>query len=271
MSKIFAPNYTQIPNVILDYWIEHLNASEFKILIFLCRNTLGWHKHKTSISLNDIVKSLSLSKPTVIKALKELERLELVIINKRVLNDYNSINEYEINIIDEPQHEKEEQNDQGGKENLLGGSQKNLPGEGSKPGGGDSEKKLPLRLNKGITTNKRNTLQDDEASRVSLFFFSLLKKNNEHQKEPNFKKWANEIELMLRVDKRPVKETEEVIRFATSDDFWQGRIQSPSSLRNNWDRLYSQMKGKEKSKYKNDRTLRDESGNPINPELLTRF
>lgn len=40
-SKLL-PNTTQIPNVILDDWMPRLNDSEFKILLVVTRQTLGW-------------------------------------------------------------------------------------------------------------------------------------------------------------------------------------------------------------------------------------
>lgn len=40
-SKIL-PNTTQIPNIILDEWLPRLNDIEFRILLVIVRQTLGW-------------------------------------------------------------------------------------------------------------------------------------------------------------------------------------------------------------------------------------
>lgn len=40
-SKLL-PNTTQIPNIIIDEWMHRLNEIEFKILIVVIRQTLGW-------------------------------------------------------------------------------------------------------------------------------------------------------------------------------------------------------------------------------------
>ena len=41
MSKLL-PNTTQIPNIILDDWLPRLKDCEFKILVVVTRQTLGW-------------------------------------------------------------------------------------------------------------------------------------------------------------------------------------------------------------------------------------
>lgn len=75
---IQAPNFTQIPNVVFDYWMPRLKPTEGYVLLILCRKIFGWHKTSDSISANQLVKTTGLSKPTVIAALKELETLGLI-------------------------------------------------------------------------------------------------------------------------------------------------------------------------------------------------
>jgi len=46
MSKDMVPNMTQTPNIILDEWISRLSGPEFKILMLLVRQTIGWMQDK---------------------------------------------------------------------------------------------------------------------------------------------------------------------------------------------------------------------------------
>lgn len=107
MSKITAPNYTQIPNVVLDEWIKILNYSEFKILMIICRKTFGWHKTKDKISYNQLSEMTGICKNTVISSLKKLEDYGLI---KKTISKnkkgFNNTNTYEISIKDIPKDEK---------------------------------------------------------------------------------------------------------------------------------------------------------------------
>lgn len=97
---IQAPNYTQIPNVIFDYWMEKLTPAEFKVLLFICRKTFGWQKTKDSISRSQIAKMTGLNRDTVRKSITVLEEHNLVIKHQSISEwGDNDPNSYEINII----------------------------------------------------------------------------------------------------------------------------------------------------------------------------
>jgi phage replication O-like protein O len=98
MRKIERPNFTQVPNVIFDYWGYHLTPKAFRVLLYLCRKTFGWNKTSDTISLNQLAKTTSLSKSTLTLAIKELEEKELII-KKHRSNQYgNQPNSYAINV-----------------------------------------------------------------------------------------------------------------------------------------------------------------------------
>jgi len=121
-NRIPAPNYTQVPNVIFDYWMHKLDSSSFKVLLFICRKTFGWHKIKDSISLKQIQEGTHLAKQTVIKSLKILEfhRLIQKESNKSKLGDQDP-NTYELII-----NERVVQNLDGGSLNFRLGVVQNL-------------------------------------------------------------------------------------------------------------------------------------------------
>ena len=76
--SIPVPNYTPIPNVIIDYWMPRLSSVEFNVLLFICRKTFGWHKVRDRISLSQIVDALGSSRTRISEALKTLGALKLV-------------------------------------------------------------------------------------------------------------------------------------------------------------------------------------------------
>jgi len=88
-----------------------------------------------------------------------------------------------------------------------------------------------------------NTLMSDsDEVRLSELLLSLIQKRNPVFKKPDVQKWGNEIGLVLRVDKRPVKEVEAVIYWCQADSFWQNNILSPGKLRKQYDQLLMKMK-----------------------------
>lgn len=97
---INEPNTTQIHNVILDYWIRELDEIEFKILLFICRKTFGWHKKRDRISISQICDAIDKSDSAVRKALSRLIKFGLVkrVMNKTSYGD-NAPNSYEINML----------------------------------------------------------------------------------------------------------------------------------------------------------------------------
>lgn len=78
-NSIPAPNYTQIPNIIIDYWMSKLNETQFKCLVTICRKTFGWHKQQDKISISQFVELTGITERNVQKALDYLINIGLVI------------------------------------------------------------------------------------------------------------------------------------------------------------------------------------------------
>lgn len=79
---------------------------------------------------------------------------------------------------------------------------------------------------------------------LAAFLFSEICKNNSTFKEPNLQKWAYDMDLLLRIDRRPPEEVRAVILFAQSDPFWKTNILSVGKLRKQYDTLKMQMEQK---------------------------
>lgn len=100
-KKIPQPNFTQIPNIIFDFWMKELDHSSSLVLFFLCRKTFGWQKIKDCLSLRQIQEGVQMSKQTVVNSLKILESHGLIKKQMHInhLGDQNP-NSYEL-IVDE--------------------------------------------------------------------------------------------------------------------------------------------------------------------------
>jgi phage replication O-like protein O len=75
------PNFTQVPNEIIDL-MPQLSGSEFKVLVAICRKTIGWHKTHDAISLSQLHTMTGLESSPCVEALKKLETLGLIVVNR---------------------------------------------------------------------------------------------------------------------------------------------------------------------------------------------
>ena len=65
-------------NFIVDQYMPKMSNSEFKIYIYVYRQTIGADIQMSSLSLNRIIKETALTRNTVLKALKGLEKREYI-------------------------------------------------------------------------------------------------------------------------------------------------------------------------------------------------
>jgi len=77
-----VPNHTQIPNSIIDEHMKSLSPAQFKVLIAICRKTIGWHKQSDYISISQIVELAGVSNKTVVGAIKQLEKKGFIVTQK---------------------------------------------------------------------------------------------------------------------------------------------------------------------------------------------
>lgn len=87
----------------------------------------------------------------------------------------------------------------------------------------------------------------------SRWIFEKMKVPMPHLLEPNFEAWANDVRLMMEVDKRTDVQIVGVIEWLTTgtdDDaqFWQPNVQCPAKLREKFDRLLTVMENAKKKK-----------------------
>lgn len=224
---IAAPNYTQIPNIFIDDWLDKLSGLQVKILLIICRKTIGWHKLTDKISLSQLMKLTKAARDKICDAVKSLVDFGLII--KEVTGiGRNATTFYEINIQEQ-----------------INGSQK-LPSNGSQ--------KLPTK-ERGIKERKEtkgkktanaspsaSPSPSAHASELSLFLLSSIREKKPDFKQPNLKRWDLEFGRMLKIDKRGSSRLKELILWATGHSFWASNILSPMALRKHFDKLDMQSK-----------------------------
>jgi len=107
--------------------------------------------------------------------------------------------------------------------------------------------KKSLTLYEKKLENLKDKELNKEPYRLSKLLYDLIKsKNPAWHVKPNWDKWANDIRLLNEADKRSWDQIEWMIRWCHQDPFWQNIILSPSNLRNKFNQLAVQAKGKQK-------------------------
>lgn len=94
---------------------------------------------------------------------------------------------------------------------------------------------------------KKRVYSDDDPNKILAKFLYKKISENMNVDEPDFDKWANTIRLTIESDKRSGKEVQDMIIWATQDDFWSSVIQSPTSLRKNFHKMLPQKNKKNKN------------------------
>ena len=98
MGKL-RPNFTQIPNVVLDEWMAELSKGELKVLLYVMRRTYGFQKESDNISISQICEGIGgkdlgtgLNRDTVNVAIASLEKMGLLKVNREgITNGYELV------------------------------------------------------------------------------------------------------------------------------------------------------------------------------------
>lgn len=94
--KLNIPNHTQIPNTLIDDLMKDLSGSEIKVILAICRKTIGWHKISDRISLTQLAELTGLSRKSVATAIPTLEDAGLISVDRS-----GNTNKYDINYTSE--------------------------------------------------------------------------------------------------------------------------------------------------------------------------
>jgi phage replication O-like protein O len=76
------PNYTQIPNVILDDYLAVMKPAELRVVLAIARQTFGWHRESEQLSIAELEAMTGMSRQGVLNGLNDaiesgiIERLD---------------------------------------------------------------------------------------------------------------------------------------------------------------------------------------------------
>lgn len=103
---MMPPNYTQIPNEMIDKWLPHLKGLEVKVLLVIMRKVFGWHKVRDRISLSQLEKLTGSSRTHICKSIESLIQKGLVY--KEICgNSGREETYYQLVIIEPPEIKKQ--------------------------------------------------------------------------------------------------------------------------------------------------------------------
>ncbi|MBE0425775.1 MAG: replication protein [Nitrospirae bacterium] len=235
--------YTKIANEILEALARiRIPGEAVQVLLIIIRLTYGFQKKKDSISLSQFYLKTGIAKSSIIRAIRTLEKLNLIY--KKV---NGTVTEYSINKDFETWKPFT-------KKSTFTFSSTNV------------YKKVKKRLLKSNPQKKKETItKENSAPEIlnlsSLLADKMLANNPKHrslngEKESTIQKWADAIEKLHRIDKQTVEDIKTVIEWSQKDPFWKVNILSGEKLREKWDVLYLQAKEAKKN-------LRDSHSDPI--------
>lgn len=65
-----APNFTQIPNLLLEDHIKAMTEAEMRVALAIARKTFGWHKRQDKLSLSQLMDLTGMSRQGVINGIE---------------------------------------------------------------------------------------------------------------------------------------------------------------------------------------------------------
>ncbi len=280
MAKRLDGAFLPIPTAIAEAFNGiRISGEEWQCLWLILRKTYGWRKTADAIPLSQFVEATKVDKAHIIRAIKNLESKKVIIIanignDKAKTYSLNNNHEEWVGLpkkatrIANIGNNKEKANGINGNSNKRTG----LPILATLPkkataianiGNDDCQywkQTLPILApsidNKDTLTKDTNKRYFYVASAESLrlgnlLFSEIIKQNSKSRlanlntaaKEKTITGWALDIEKLIGIDKQEPSTVEEVIFFATHDDFWGANILSGKKLREKWDTLTRRMNG----------------------------
>jgi len=97
--------------------------------------------------------------------------------------------------------------------------------------------------NTSCKRNKKRVVfkESEREYKAAVYLHNKILETLPNLKKPNLQKWAVDFDKIFRIDERPADEVKRLIDFIYADDFWQTVVQSPSGLRNNYDKAFAKM------------------------------
>ena len=242
--KELKPNFTQIPNIILDQYITTLDSDTFKVLMIFCRKIYGYHKKDDRIAQSQIVQVSGLTLKMVRKGIRILiERKILAVVGRETRT---KARRYKLILCDIREDENFTLNND--LPNNLRGSHGdplevppgNLGGAHREPhevpSGNLQNKKKETNIN--IFLNKEQEYKKNIANEINEWFITLWK---EYYKMP-YKADLFETERLAHELNHDWESFLIIVKSYQSDPYWAKISMSPKMIRKAWDKLGSRAK-----------------------------
>ena len=143
MNIIPKPNFTQVPNILLDSMAEFTHT-EFKVLMFVCRHTFGWQREKKKMSFSYVMEGCGLSREAVNNAF-------VTLLSKGVLQRSESGNSFEYSLnVDEVEQKTVRETDQFAKQTDIGSPNRPICQKSVRQTDTKKERGVNKELNKGV-------------------------------------------------------------------------------------------------------------------------
>ncbi len=99
-------------------------------------------------------------------------------------------------------------------------------------------------INPSNKSNKLISINETSAENfLSQLLYCLIKKNNPNFDVPDFKSWTKGFSVILKNDKRSLREVIDLLRWVhMQDDFWRSFVLSPWDLRKQYDKIVARKK-----------------------------
>ncbi len=114
----------------------------------------------------------------------------------------------------------------------------------------DETQSSPIKeTNKNVKNVKNIVKYNPQSLKLAKLLYELIKKENPAwYLKPNWDKWAEDIEKIVRIDGRTYEQVEWMVRWTQADSFWRQNILSPAKLRAKFNDLIIRAKNQNKGK-----------------------
>jgi len=245
--------YVRIATEIQDAFCRtRIPGEERQVLDVIIRKTYGWNKCEDTISLSQFTEITGLVKQHVARSLKSLLSKKIITVTK---NGDNKPQAFKLN----KNHEEWRVSPKKVTSPFL---VKGVTNNGDRcvTKNGDNKRQYKdtitkdnyLYLNKVAITKNGDTFGAEALRLAELLYSEIITQNSKSRlaaqnttaREKTVTGWAKDIEKLIGIDQQEPSTVEEVIFFATHDDFWGANILSGKKLREKWDTLTMKMKQK---------------------------
>jgi phage replication O-like protein O len=244
----------QINRDVLEKLISgDFTASEYKIIFFIIRKTFGYNKTSDTISASQFKKASNLSERMIKLATKNLRERRVIYYESSSIRvkQGSPINQFLFNKHYDTWRSRRVQRGSGVQSHVEKGA---IPCKTRVQWGSPT---IDTSTIDNVTIEKNTTSQPQGVQSVSPLethsenhiplklskkLFSLILQNDPKAKTPDFEKWSEHIEKLIRIDERTPEEITRVIQWVQRDDFWAPNILSTKKLRKQFPQLWIKFK-----------------------------